>query len=235
MIIAYHAIEDGPSPLFISPDLFRRHVEAIVISPAVVVTLDDVLAGDLPERWVALTFDDGYASVVRNAAPVLADAGFVAAVFCLAGRLGGDNRWPGQPDSVPSRPLASAEDLAELAEQGWTIGSHGLDHAQLDRPETLEREVVESREQIADATGAAVDWFAYPHGTVSGRDLVASTYRGAVAMGNRFADAGSPAHALPRVDAHYLRRPALLARALAGSHGYVALRRSLARLAKLTG
>ena len=52
-------------------------------------------------------------------------------------------------------------------------------------------------------------------------------------MGNRFAEAESPAHALPRVDAHYLRRPALLARALDGSHGYVALRRSLARLAKL--
>ena len=81
--------------------------------------------------------------------------------------------------------------------------------------------MVESRALIQDATGAAVDWFAYPYGAVGGRDLVASTYRGAVAMGNRFADAESPAHALPRVDAHYLRRPALLARALAGSRGYV--------------
>ena len=118
MILAYHAVEDGPKPLFIAADVFRRHVETIAESPAVVVTLDDVLAGDLPERWVALTFDDAYASVARTAAPVLAEAGMPAAVFCLAGRLGGDNRWPGQPASVPSRPLASAEDLAELAGQG---------------------------------------------------------------------------------------------------------------------
>jgi peptidoglycan/xylan/chitin deacetylase (PgdA/CDA1 family) len=230
MILAYHAIEDGPRPLFVSPGLFRRHVEAIAASPAVVVTLDDVLAGDLPERWVALTFDDAYDSVTHNAAPVLADAGMTAAVFCLAGRLGGDNRWPGQPGSVPSRPLASAEDLAELANRGWTIGSHGMEHGQLDQ--APEREVVESRAILQDATGAAVDWFAYPYGRVRGLDVVASTYRGAVAMGNRFADAESPAHALPRVDAHYLRRPALLARALAGRRGHVTLRRFFAKLAK---
>ena len=230
MILAYHAIEDGPSPLFISPDLFRRHVEAIVIAPAVVVTLDDVLAGDLPERWVALTFDDAYASVARDAAPVLADAGFAATVFCVASRIGADNRWPGQPGSVPSRPLASTDDLAALAGQGWAIGSHGMDHARLAGTAAPEREIVESRDLIADVTGTPVDWFAYPYGTVSGRDLVASTYRGAVAMGNRFADAASPAHALPRVDAHYLRRPGLLARALRGERGYVALRRSVARL-----
>lgn len=230
MILAYHAIEDGPPPLFIAPDLFRRHVEAIAESPAVVVGLDDVLAGDLPERWVALTFDDAYASVVHNAAQVLADAGFVATVFCVAGRIGGDNRWPGQPDDVPTRTLATAEELAELAAAGWTIGSHGMEHVELDRSEALEREVVESRALLQDATGAAVDWFAYPYGILGGRELVASTYRGAVAMGNRFADAGSAGHALPRVDAHYLRRPALLTRALAGSHGYVALRRGLARL-----
>ena len=230
MILAYHAIEDGPSPLFLAPGLFRRHVETIAGSPAVVVTLDEVLAGDLPERWVALTFDDAYASVARNAAPVLADAGMTAAVFCVASRIGGDNRWPGQPASVPSRPLASAEQLRELAAAGWTIGSHGMEHARLSGTAALEREIVDSRALIADATGTGVDWFAYPYGTLGGRDLVASTYRGAVAMGNRFADAASPAHALPRVDAHYLRRPALLARALAGSHGYVALRRSLSRL-----
>ena len=102
----------------------------------------------------------------------------------------------------------------------------------LDRPETLERELVESRALLQGATGAAVDWFAYPYGAVGGGDLVASTYRGAVAMGNRFADAASPPHALPRVDAHYLRRPALLSRALAGERAYVALRRSGARLTK---
>lgn len=230
MILAYHAIEDGPRPLFISPGLFRRHVEAIAESPAVVVSLDDVLAGDLPARWVALTFDDAYASVASHAAPALADAGFTAAVFCVAGRIGADNRWPGQPDSVPSRPLASAEELAELAAAGWTIGSHGMEHTRLADATGTEREVVESRALIAGATDAPVDWFAYPYGTVGGRDLVASTYRGAVAMGNRFADAASPAHALPRVDAHYLRRPALLARALRGKRGYVALRRALAGL-----
>ena len=195
VILAYHAIEDGPPPLFISPELFRRHVEAIA---ELARRRRDPRrrARGRPARAL------GGAHLRRRVRQRRAQRGagargrgIAAAVFCVAGRIGGDNRWPGQPASVPSRPLASAEELAELAAAGWTIGSHGMDHARLDRSAALEREIVESRALIADATGAAVDWFAYPYGAVGGRDLVASTYRGAVAMGNRFADAASPAHA----------------------------------------
>ena len=235
LILVYHAIEEGPPPLFIAPELFRLHLERIAASGVPVVSLDQVAGGDLPERWVALTFDDAYASVARSAAPMVARVGVPATVFCVAGRLGGDNRWPGQHPRVPARPLCSAEELAGLADAGWVIGSHGLDHARLDRADstTLEREIVEARARLEDATASPVSWFAHPYGVrppPGGRSLLEATYRGACATGTRFVAADSPAYALPRVDAHYLRRPALLADALRGRRAYVGLRRAAARL-----
>jgi peptidoglycan/xylan/chitin deacetylase (PgdA/CDA1 family) len=240
LILVYHAIEEGPPPLFLSPERFRDHVETIVASGASPLGLDQVAdglaGGDLPERWVAVTFDDAYASVPRSAAPALAQAGVPAAVFCVAGRMGADNRWPGQPPRVPVRSLCTAEEIAALAGAGWTVGSHGLDHARLDTADsaTLEREIVESRARLEEATASPVSWFAHPYGVPpavnGGRRLLEATYRGACGTTMRFATGRSAAYALPRVDAHYLRRPALLADALRGGRAYLALRRAAARL-----
>ena len=239
LILVYHAIEAGPPPLFLAPERFRHHVETIVASGASPLGLDQVadglVAGELPERWVAVTFDDAYSSVPHSAAPALAQAGIPAAVFCVAGRLGEDNRWPGQHPRVPVRSLCTAEEIAALAGAGWTVGSHGLDHARLDTADTatLEREIVESRARIEEATATPVSWFAHPYGvppTATGRHLVEATYRGACGTTMRFATGRSAAYALPRVDAHYLRKPALIADALRGRRAYLGLRRAAARL-----
>jgi peptidoglycan/xylan/chitin deacetylase (PgdA/CDA1 family) len=236
LILTYHAVEDGPAPLFVSPGLFREHVRLIAASGAKVLSLDAVAdgleSGALPGRWVAITFDDGYRSVAQHAAPALAADSLPATVFALAGRLGGDNAWPGQPAPVPVRPLASAAELAELAETGWSIGSHGLTHARLDGPGT-EREIAGSRARLEAEVGTEVGWFALPYGADPGHEaaeLIASTYRGCCALGNRPAVPGDSPHCLPRVDAHYLRRPAMLRRALAGRFGHLALRRWAGRL-----
>jgi peptidoglycan/xylan/chitin deacetylase (PgdA/CDA1 family) len=234
LILAYHAVDEGPPPLFVSPRLFREHVGCIIASGAEVLSLDQVAdgleSGGLPARWVALTFDDGYRSVVRHAAPILAEHSLPATAFCLAGRLGGDNAWPGQPAAVPRRPLATAAELAELPADAWAIGSHGFDHVSLDdaSEKTTMREVVDSRARLEAEVGTPVDWFAPPHGiSPAGRPaaLLASTYRGCCALGTRPAGPGDSRHALPRVDAHYLRRPALLRRALAGRYDHLTLRR----------
>ena len=70
--------------------------------------------------------------------------------------------------------------------------------------------------------------YAYPYGALrhaEARRLVERTYDAACTT--RVASVGDgPIYALPRVDAHYLRRPEILRRAVAGSLGsYLALRR----------
>ena len=241
LVLVYHAIEPGPAPLCVEPSLFREHLDVIAEAPVRAVGLDQLAdqleAGGPVEPSVAITFDDGFASMVEQAAPMLAERDLPATVFCVAGHLGGLSDWATAPASAPRLRLAGAPELRDLAAGGVEVGSHGMSHLPLSRAdEALEREIVESRASLEEATGAAVHWFAHPYGSLPGargRALIERTYSGAVTSENRAADAGSDRWRIPRVDVHYLRRPALLRRTLEGGGSYLAVRRAGARVRRL--
>jgi peptidoglycan/xylan/chitin deacetylase (PgdA/CDA1 family) len=238
LILTYHAVEDGPEPLCLTPAHFAEHVKVIVASGLEVVTVSALaraLRAGEPTQSVAITFDDGYASVAEHAAPALAEHGLLATVFCVSGHLGGTNDWPTQAAWAPRLAVASADALDELAAAGWEIGSHGVEHAPLDRadPATAYREVVDSRLALEQETSAIVPSFAWPYGArppAATAALIAETYEAACGGGPQLVGNGSDPFALPRVDAHYLRDPRRLSRALSGAaSGYLALRRVAAR------
>jgi peptidoglycan/xylan/chitin deacetylase (PgdA/CDA1 family) len=117
---------------------------------------------------VGLTFDDGYADFLTNALPVLERWNFGATLFVLPGRLGGENAW----DPLgPRKPLLTAAGIRAVAEAGVEIGSHGLTHVDLTKAddELLRAEVAESRAVLAELSGAPVEGFCYPYGTVDQR------------------------------------------------------------------
>jgi peptidoglycan/xylan/chitin deacetylase (PgdA/CDA1 family) len=233
LLLTYHAVESGPPPLCLEPELFERHLDVIVESGATVLTVGALAAAirsrQLPELAVAITFDDGYASV----AGTLAERGLVATVFCVAGRLGGWSDWPSRPASAPRLRLADAAQLGELAAAGWEVGSHGLEHDVLQDGS----ELAESRLLIQDAVGVPVRSFAFPYGVVPAGatpELMRAGYDAACTTRLALTDADSDPFALPRVDAHYLRRPALLRAALAGRlELYLRARAGGARLRRL--
>jgi peptidoglycan/xylan/chitin deacetylase (PgdA/CDA1 family) len=235
LILTYHAVEDGPPPLCADPGLFGEHLDVLVDAGAVVMTVGEVAERlrrwDLPERAVAITFDDGFASVAEHAAPRLADREMPATVFAVVGALGGVNDWPSQPRGAPRRPLLGGRELVELARAGFEIGSHGVEHAPLSlaRPEALRREIVRSREILEQVLQRSVRSFAYPYNELAGpegRELVRSTYAGACGGGMSIVRPGADPWRLARIDAHYLRRPELLGRAVAGSlDAYLRFRR----------
>jgi peptidoglycan/xylan/chitin deacetylase (PgdA/CDA1 family) len=242
LVLAYHAIERGHPPLCIEPALFAEHLDAILesgLEPVSLTRLADALdSGGPAAPSVAITFDDGCASVFSEAVPLLREREIPATVFCVAGYLGGRKDWPTEPPSAPRLRLASAGAVAEAAGEGIEIGSHGLTHLPLaltDGP-ALEREVVESRQVLEEAVGAEVSWFAHPGDSTPGergRELLREVYSGAVAGGNRAARPEDDRWALPRIEMHYLRRPGLLRRALLGGDAYLALRRLGARARRL--
>lgn len=243
LILTYHAVELGPKPLCVHPQLFRRHVDLVASSGVRVVTVSELVqeltapTGD--ERLVALTFDDGFASVAEHAAPLLVSRGLSATVFCVAGHIGGRNDWPGNSPGGLDSPLMSAEQISMLASEGIEIGSHGFVHAPLSETagSELERELVRSREALEHLTGRQVGSYAYPYGaapTAEARSLVEATYAAACTTRVGAVELRPDVYALPRVDAYYVRRPELLRRALAGSLGpYLALRRIGARARRL--
>ena len=225
LILTYHAVEAGPPPLCVDPDLFREHVDTLVDSGARALTLSELAAAarrdDIPERAVAITFDDGCASVARTAAPLLTERGLRATVFCVSGHLGGVTDWPTQPASVPVFELATAAELEELASMGIEIGSHGVEHFPLAfaSEQRARDELLASKDALEQAVRAPVLSFAYPYGSPpspSARALLREAYSAACGTRLGIMRRDSDILSLPRIDVHYLRRPELLGRAVTG-------------------
>jgi peptidoglycan/xylan/chitin deacetylase (PgdA/CDA1 family) len=233
LILTYHAIEPGPSPLCVDPTLFESHLDQIVSSGVRAVTVSELAERlDEPtESMVALTFDDGFASVATSAAPLLHERGLSGTVYCVAGHLNGRSSWPSARPGGWESSLLSADQIRALHAAGIEIGSHGFTHAPLTvaRGEELHREVVGSKEVLEGLIEAPVSSFALPYGAPpsdAARLLLERSY--ATVCTTRLARVESlpELHSLPRVDAHYLRRPQLLGRALEGSlDPYLAVRR----------
>jgi peptidoglycan/xylan/chitin deacetylase (PgdA/CDA1 family) len=219
--------------------LFRAHLDAVVSTGVRAVTVSQLVhelaSSRTRERLLAITFDDGFASVAEHAAPLLAERGLPATVFCVAGHVGGRNDWEGNRSGAFESPLVTAEQISALASAGLEIGSHGFAHAPVSETAgaSLERELVHSKEVLEGLTGGQVRSYAYPYGALPGeqaRKLVEATYDAACTTHVASVPSLPDVHELPRVDAHYLRRPELLRRALSGRlEPYLALRRAGAR------
>ena len=107
----------------------------------------------LRRRAVAFTFDDGTADHIR-AGEELARRGIPGLFFVPAGKVG-RTRYLGVPD------------LRELTTLGHSVGSHGFSHLPLDEkmpPESVARELRDSKRLLEDAVGAGVVYFAPPGG-----------------------------------------------------------------------
>ena len=243
LILTYHAIATGPPPLHVDPRLFERHVVSLAEARVTALTMcelaDALRIGSLPERSVSITFDDGFASIADNAAPVLARHGLRATVFAVANHVGGSSDWSTQPASAPRLPLLDAERLRSLAAAGWEIGSHGRTHRPLVSLDAagLREELAGSRSALEDLIGVPVRSFAFPYGSIpngAGYALVEAGYVTACTTRPGHVSLGSDPLALPRVDAHYLRGPARLRRAASGGdRAYLTVRRVASRARRL--
>jgi peptidoglycan/xylan/chitin deacetylase (PgdA/CDA1 family) len=133
VILTYHRVAQPASDahaLAVSPANFARHVQYLrkACHPLSLSALADGLArGDIPERGVVVTFDDGYVDNLRNAAPVLESAGVPATVFVTSGYME-DGRafwWDRLEELLLVEPRApeQASLCIEGREQRWPLAS----------------------------------------------------------------------------------------------------------------
>ncbi|ARU40608.1 hypothetical protein CCB80_05410 [Armatimonadetes bacterium Uphvl-Ar1] len=120
------------------------------------------LGKPLPERAVALTFDDGYKDNFDVAFPLLKKYGAKGTVFMVTNNLGRAERlsWP---------------NLIEMSVKAVEIQSHTVSHPDLrvidDR--RLLSELVDSRQILERGLGKPVTSLAYPAGAFDDRVVVA--------------------------------------------------------------
>jgi peptidoglycan/xylan/chitin deacetylase (PgdA/CDA1 family) len=101
VVLVYHRVgERGLDPwhLTIDPEIFARQMETLARDWSL-LSLAELVEGldrrRLPERAVAVTFDDGYADNLEVAAPILIEHGIPATLFVATGLVeaGGPPWW----------------------------------------------------------------------------------------------------------------------------------------------
>ena len=243
-VVAYHALGDGPFPLWTSLESFDAELEAFARAGYRAIPLGELVdglreGGALPPRSFAITFDDGYRSVHREALPRLARRGWTATAFVVTSRCGDTNRWPGQAASVPEARLFDWDAAGELVEAGWELGAHGTTHAPLTTLslDHAEEEIAGSLEAIERRLGTRASLFAYPYGASDPavRAIASRFVRGAAGTGLGLVGAGSDPFDLERIDACYLS-PRLVERLGRRSAGVrLQVRKWLRRARRLAG
>ena len=180
-VIVYHAIGQYPrgaeqDALYVGADAFAAQL-AFLARHRRVVTLEEAVTGvdDAGAPAVAITFDDGFRSVLTDAVPLLREHGFPATAFVTT-------RWietDGSGDETEHE-LLDANGVAELARSGVEIGSHGHTHAEVGRlgASTIEADLRTSRERLQKITGAEPRYLAWPYGRTSAAGIEAARAAG---------------------------------------------------------
>lgn len=179
LVLCYHAISpDWSAGLSVTPEAFERQVSNLVRKGWASATFTDVVRQAPADKTVVITFDDAFASVKTYAEPVLSELGVKGTVFAPTDYVSrraplawaGLDHWEEGPDAEELTPM-TWDDLRELAELGWEIGSHSRTHPSLTSlgDNELAMELAGSRAECSARIGRRVTSIAYPYGDVDDR------------------------------------------------------------------
>ena len=187
-ILMYHQIEVAPPKgaafrsLYVSPAAFARQMFLLNLlgyrglsMPA----LMPYLRGECTGKVVGLTFDDGYLNNLTNALPVLNRYDFSSTCYAVSQQIGKTNEWDREVGIYPT-PLMNAMQLRQWQAGGQDVGAHTRHHVRLTRVDaaTCMDEILLSKSELEDATGAPVRHFCYPYGDYSGEHVAMARIAG---------------------------------------------------------
>ena len=123
----------------------------------------------ISENKVLITFDDGYKDNYDIALPILRRFGVKAVFFLLPPFFGKNNLW--NPRSEVIIDHLSVDEARLIANEGHTIGSHGMTHQRLTKfsDSIIESALRESKSQLESLFGSTVSCYAYPYGATDSR------------------------------------------------------------------
>lgn len=206
--LVYHRfsgeLKPGQERIDISPRRFSRQLWVLRLLGFRPLDADTILAfhagevASLPRRGVAITVDDAIADCVG---PLLRHARWRPQLFVPTAELGGAAHW------IDGEPVASWEQVAELAEAGVTIGSHTRRHRRLTQLRVDERreELAGSLAELRERLPAPSAILAYPNGDHDDavcRDAEAAGYAAAFTTEKGRNRAGTDRYRLRRVSVH---------------------------------
>lgn len=171
VIVLFHRVDDrlGPDGLTCSRrefrtwcEFFQQHMTVVSLTEL----LEKVRRGQDISCHAAITFDDGYRDNARNAAPILKEFGLPASFFVSTNFID-SNVVPWWDEKLPIRSeWMNWDDVRALADQGFEIGAHTMNHVDLGLADTdlANREIKGSLERLERELERPVPHFTYPYG-----------------------------------------------------------------------
>jgi peptidoglycan/xylan/chitin deacetylase (PgdA/CDA1 family) len=174
-ILTYHRFaEDCNSPLCMPASTFERQMQYLKENGYHVITAEELSAfleyrRGLPRKSVLITMDDGYRSVYNIAYPILQKYGYKATVYVYTSFVG------------VSKMAITWNQLKEMKANGFTIGSHTINHSDLTQPKAgeteqahlarVKEELFGSKKIIDRKLGQDTHFLAYPFGFYDQRSV----------------------------------------------------------------
>ena len=196
--LMYHRFgEDAHPSTNVRLDQFEAHLERLRVGEHAAVTLGRVVdswtgGAPLPERAVAISVDDAYASVFAEAWPRLRAAGITFTLFVAT-----------EPVDRGQAGYMSWDQIRTLVAAGVEIGSQAVTHPHMPdlSEEDIRTELVRSADRIEAETGTRPTLFAYPYGEASAtvmRLAEEAGYRAGFGQHSGALSPGLPRFYLPR-------------------------------------
>ena len=165
-ILAYHKVdfqsEWGINT--VSPRLFEKQVKFLADNNFSSISLIDYIKKRIIyDKPVIFTFDDSYNSIYKYAFPILNKYGFKATMFVISEFVGKSNLWDVNLGRKKSRHL-NWNEIVQLMNSGWEIGSHTATHPDLTRltQNELLHELSFSKEKLEQKLSIPINVISYP-------------------------------------------------------------------------
>ena len=119
VILQYHHVSaETPAVTSISPEKFKAHIETIITQGYQVMPLTTIVdglkkGGNLPDKAVAITFDDAYKNIFTHAFPILKKYRLPFTVFVATDYI-----------AESSTQFLSWDELREMSINGAFIANH---------------------------------------------------------------------------------------------------------------
>lgn len=172
VMLYHHVSDDTPPSTSVTRERFEQHLAYLDENGfevwALERLLDALIAGaeSVPDRVVAITFDDAYESVYTEAWPRLAQRDWPFTVFVNTDAI-----------DAGHRPYMNWDQLRDLAEDGVAIENHSASHGHLiargnkesqrQWRQRIRADVEKAKTRITEEIGQAPRLFAYPYGESS--------------------------------------------------------------------
>lgn len=205
VILQYHHVSTTtPASTSVTPEVFAKHM-AFLADNYHIIDLAEALSKlknkqALPDKSVAITFDDGFTNILENAHPILTEYNFPYTVFINPAIIG---------DFSSQLTWKEIKQMQALA----TFANHTLDHAHLltkNKRDTSEiwlkrvmSDVNQAEEILNENLGYSKKWLAYPFGEFNDALKQELLSQGYIGFGQQSGgiDADSDFGALPRFPA----------------------------------